>query len=172
MDPSTSSTYFFISHFFLQIWIKKALLQVRCVCVCVCVCRVLTLYRGPASLLDRAHRYGRGWRNVWCRNDTSKCQLPRNPSGRDNTWNNIKYLKHTTYLTKWANVHSGVWKTPIPIQFMHQNENLDGLKKSSETIHCICVVSEDLLRPFNIWFWCINWFGFISFFYSPCIRNI
>ena len=36
---------------------------------------------------------------------------------------------------------------PIPNQFMHQNQILDGLERSSETIHMVWIVLEGLLRP-------------------------
>ena len=47
------------------------------------------------------------------------------------------------------------------------NAGLDGVGRSSNTIHRLCMVSENppsAPRPSKIWFWCINWFGFIAFF--------
>ena len=42
---------------------------------------------------------------------------------------------------------------PIPIQYMHQNQILDGLERSSETIHMVWMVSEGLLRPSTTYIW-------------------
>ena len=46
---------------------------------------------------------------------------------------------------------------------------LDGVGRSSHTIHWLCMVSEDLPRPPKIWFWCINWFGFEGFQNPQCM---
>ena len=55
--------------------------------------------------------------------------------------------------------------TPSKIWF---DTGSDGVGRSSETIHCICMVWEDFSRPSKICVWCINWFA-ISMFQTPLI---
>ena len=57
------------------------------------------------------------------------------------------------------------WKTfqHHPSQHQVRLWTVDSVRRSSNTIHWLCIVSEDLLTPSKILFWCINWFGFKVF---------
>ena len=64
-------------------------------------------------------------------------------------------LKHANSESVYASESDFGWSRKV---FWDHTHAVDDLGRASNTI------SEDLSRPSKIWFWCINWFGFIAIF--------